>query len=89
MGGVALQQVFIFVFCYFAFELWHALYKQKKSGITASTASPNLSIQSGLTLLYALVMVLVLITVCNTLFLVIINKSFFGCWSSLTSPSLM
>ncbi|OKL56095.1 hypothetical protein UA08_08788 [Talaromyces atroroseus] len=62
MGGVALQQVFIFVFCYFAYELWHSLHKQQKSGIKVSTASPNLSIQSGLVLLYALGMVLVLIT---------------------------
>lgn len=64
MGGIAIQQVFIFVFCIFAYRFWCILREQERARI--STPS-NLEYKSGFVLLYALVIVLLLITVSRPL----------------------
>lgn len=61
MGGVAIQQFFIFCFCAFAYEFWRRLLHQRKTGGNATYTDLNL--KSGFTLLYALVVVLILISV--------------------------
>lgn len=62
MGGVAIQQLFIFCFCGFAFKFWRRLLAQKKT-VDENLASADLSLKSGFTLLYALIGVLILISV--------------------------
>ncbi|EED22970.1 conserved hypothetical protein [Talaromyces stipitatus ATCC 10500] len=62
MGGVAIQQFFIFGFCAFAYEFWRTILEQKKTTEGDNTASTDLSLQSGFTLLYALILVLILIS---------------------------
>lgn len=64
MGGVAIQQVFILIFCVFAYRFWRILREQEKAKI--STPS-NLEYRSGFVLLSALVVVLLLITVSRLL----------------------
>lgn len=63
MGGVAIQQAFIFCFCGFAYKFWRRLLAQKKTFDDNPTTSTDLSLRSGFTLLYALIAVLILISV--------------------------
>jgi hypothetical protein len=60
MGGTGFQQFFIFVFGFFIFQLWRIMRGQIKGG---KSVLSNSEIQSGLTLIYALAVVLLLITV--------------------------
>jgi hypothetical protein len=62
MGGVAIQQAFIFCFCAFAYKFWRKLLSQKKT-VDINPVSMDLSLSSGFTLLYALIAVLILISV--------------------------
>ncbi|EEA28511.1 hypothetical protein TMatcc_003159 [Talaromyces marneffei ATCC 18224] len=62
MGGVAIQQAFIFCFCAFAYKFWRKLLEQKKTVNDQNPVSPDLSLQSGFTLLYALIAALILIS---------------------------
>lgn len=63
MGGVAIQQAFIFCFCAFAYKFWRKLLQQKTTVNDDNPASMDLSLKSGFTLLYALIVVLILISV--------------------------
>ncbi|PCH08475.1 RTA-like protein [Penicillium occitanis (nom. inval.)] len=62
MGGVAIQQFFIFCFCAFAYKFWRKLLQQKKTVDNDNAASTDPSLKSGFTLLYALIVVLILIS---------------------------
>lgn len=63
MGGVAIQQFFIFCFCAFAYKFWRRLLAQKTTVVDENPASADLSLKSGFTLLYAMIAVLMLISV--------------------------
>lgn len=63
MGGVAIQQFFIFCFCAFAYKFWRRLLAQKTSVIDEISDPADLSLKSGFTLLYAMIAVLTLISV--------------------------
>ncbi|RAO69752.1 uncharacterized protein BHQ10_005764 [Talaromyces amestolkiae] len=62
MGGVAIQQFFIFCFCAFAYKFWRRLLAQKTTVVDENPASADLSLKSGFTLLYAMIAVLMLIS---------------------------
>jgi hypothetical protein len=60
MGGVAIQQVFILIFCTFAYRFWCILREQDKAKVPIPS---KLEYKPGFVLLYTLVIVLLLITV--------------------------